>query len=157
MTKTGNDNDEISKRIDKIRQYFCDGVNIDFAAKIGKDPTYTSQLCNGTKSIGKKIIEKILETFPEVSRTWLYFGEGNMMARKIRPYSATEDNTPSVVAEESSSPYGHPVVHEDSRTIFNLNNHIELLQEQIAMLKRELEQERAKTRRYSETPTEQNL
>ena len=75
---------EISQRIDQIRQYFCNGVNIDFADKIGKDPTYTSQLCTGTKSIGNKIIEKILETFPEVSKSWLYLGEGEMLRTEIQ-------------------------------------------------------------------------
>lgn len=79
MDSSGKKTQEISSRIDQIRQYFCNGVNVDFAAKIGKDPTYTSQLCTGTKSIGNKIIEKILETFPEVSKTWLYLGEGEMM------------------------------------------------------------------------------
>lgn len=71
MDSNGKKTQEISSRIDQIRQYFCNGVTVDFAAKIGKDPTYTSQLCTGTKSIGNKIIEKILETFPEMSKTWL--------------------------------------------------------------------------------------
>lgn len=73
------ENDEIWQRIAKIRQHFCDGNNILFAEKLGKDTTYTSQLCNGTKTSGKKILELILATFPSVSRGWLYFGEGGML------------------------------------------------------------------------------
>ncbi|MBQ7735080.1 MAG: hypothetical protein IJT61_03980 [Bacteroidales bacterium] len=71
--------DELWQRIAKIRHLFCNGKNIEFAAKIGKDTTYTSQLCNGSKPAGKKMLEIILDAFPEVSRQWLYFGEGEMM------------------------------------------------------------------------------
>lgn len=75
-----NKNSEIWQRIAQIRQYFCDGNNLDFAQRLGKEPTYTSQLCNGTKTTGKKLIELILATFPQVSRTWLILGEGEMLS-----------------------------------------------------------------------------
>ena len=68
----------IWQRIAEIRQFYCNGNNVDFAAKLGKDPTYTSQLCNGSKAPGKKILNLILKVFSNVSRVWLYFGEGVM-------------------------------------------------------------------------------
>lgn len=85
MEKNQDKNKEIGRRIAQIRQEFCDGNNITFAAKIGKDPTYTSQLCGGTKSQGKKILELILSVFPEVSRSWLFFGEGEMLRSSSVP------------------------------------------------------------------------
>ncbi len=115
MDSSGKKTQEISSRIDQIRQYFCNGVNVDFAAKIGKDPTYTSQLCTGTKSIGNKIIEKILETFPEVSKTWLYLGEGEM----LRTDNSTQHNT-------VSDNKGIIVQHGGGGDIYN--NHADLMQ-----------------------------
>ena len=87
MENNQDKNKEIGRRIAQIRQEFCDGNNITFAAKIGKDPTYTSQLCGGSKSQGKKILELILSVFPEVSRSWLFFGEGEMLRSSSTPAS----------------------------------------------------------------------
>lgn len=70
---------DLSQRIAKIRQVFCEDQNVNFAEKIGKDPTYTSQLCSGSKNAGKKILDKILAEFPSVRRCWLYLGEGSML------------------------------------------------------------------------------
>ncbi|MBR3783982.1 MAG: hypothetical protein IKJ78_05930 [Bacteroidales bacterium] len=70
---------ELWQRIAEIRQRICDGNNTNFAAKIGKNTTYTSQLCNGSKPAGKKMLEIILEAFPEVRPAWLHLGEGPMM------------------------------------------------------------------------------
>lgn len=68
-----------SDRINQIRQYFCDGKNDVFASKIGKSWQYASAICNGKKQAGNGMLEEILTAFPEVSRTWLYFGEGEML------------------------------------------------------------------------------
>ena len=72
-------NDNFGQRITEIRQYFCEGKNTIFASKIGKDTTFASQLCSGSKLPGKGVLEEILDAFPEVSRPWLYFGEGEML------------------------------------------------------------------------------
>jgi len=74
-----NEIDSISKRISKIRQDFCDGKNTVFAERIGKDASYASQICGGAKVPGRGVLEEILTVFPEVSRPWLYFGEGRML------------------------------------------------------------------------------
>lgn len=71
--------DQLWQRIAKIRQYFCDGNNVLFATKISKDPTYTSQLCNGSKNAGSKILKEILNAFPEVRNAWLLTGDGQML------------------------------------------------------------------------------
>lgn len=135
MDLKGKKTQEISGRIDQIRQYFCNGVNVDFAAKIGKDPTYTSQLCTGTKSIGNKIIEKILETFPEVSKAWLYLGEGEMLrSDNSSQQSSVGDNSGIIVQHGDHSTYNNntdlvSVVRAQQDTINRQNNTISTLTE----------------------------
>lgn len=146
MDLNGKKTQEISSRIDQIRQYFCNGINVDFAAKIGKDPTYTSQLCTGTKSIGNKIIEKILETFPEVSKSWLYFGEGSMLI---------SDSTPAQPA--SAAP-----ADAEELAMLRKNNaahlkHIELLEEKVSSLEEQLRQEREKVSSSSARMSEERI
>ena len=143
MDLNGKKTQEISSRIDQIRQYFCNGINVDFAAKIGKDPTYTSQLCTGTKSIGNKIIEKILETFPEVSKSWLYFGEGSMLI---------SDGTPAQPASADA----------EELAMLRKNNaahlkHIELLEEKVSSLEEQLRQEREKVSSSSARMSEERI
>jgi plasmid maintenance system antidote protein VapI len=70
---------EIGSRINQIRLNLCGGKNDEFAAKIGKSWQYASAICNGRKQVGKGMLEEILKAFPQVSRTWLYFGEGEML------------------------------------------------------------------------------
>lgn len=146
MDSNGKKTQEISSRIDQIRQYFCNGVNVDFAAKIGKDPTYTSQLCTGTKSIGNKIIEKILETFPEVSKTWLYLGEGDMLVSG----SAHEQTTPA------ASPDAEELAMLRKNNAAHLK-HIELLEEKVSSLEEQLQQEREKVSSLSARMSEERI
>ena len=91
-----NEIDSISKRISKIRQDFCDGKNTVFAERIGKDASYASQICVGAKVPGRGVLEEILTVFPEVSRPWLYFGEGRMLVA---------DAEKSVLAKEDAPAY----------------------------------------------------
>lgn len=70
---------KMGERISKIREVYCKGRNVDFAQRIGKEPTYTSQICNGIKIPSKPVLEEIIAAFPDLSRSWLYFGEGKML------------------------------------------------------------------------------
>jgi len=148
MDSNGKKTQEISSRIDQIRQYFCNGVNVDFAAKIGKDPTYTSQLCTGTKSIGNKIIEKILETFPEVSKTWLYLGEGDML-------------TSGGTSEQTADPRRGNRDDEELEMLRKNNaahlKHIELLEEKVSSLEEQLECEKKKVSSLSARMSEERI
>lgn len=148
MDSNGKKTQEISSRIDQIRQYFCNGVNVDFAAKIGKDPTYTSQLCTGTKSIGNKIIEKILETFPEVSKTWLYLGEGDML-------------TSCGTSEQTADPRKGNRDDEELEMLRKNNaahlKHIELLEEKVSSLEEQLECEKKKVSSLSARMSEEHI
>ena len=72
-------NKEINQRITQIKTYFCAGNNKKFAERLQTTEQYASNICNGTKSVGSKLLEKILDTFPEVSKSWLLTGEGVML------------------------------------------------------------------------------
>lgn len=87
---------DLPNRIKEIRSVLCQGDNGIFAEKLGKSKQYTSSLCNGNESIGKKITEQILDAFPEVNRAWFILGEGNML---VEPNKETniEANGRSVV------------------------------------------------------------
>ena len=98
MTKTVitmNEIDSISKRISKIRQDFCDGKNTVFAERIGKDASYASQICGGAKVPGRGVLEEILTVFPEVSRPWLYFGEGRMLVADAEKSLLAKEDAPA--------------------------------------------------------------
>ena len=71
---------ERSERIAKIRSFYFKNHFEDFAAKMGVSVKYASGLCNQKEVITEKTLEKILKAFPEISRKWLYFGEGEMFS-----------------------------------------------------------------------------
>lgn len=72
-------NAEKSERIAKIREVFCENDNKIFAERLGKDESYTSQICNNSKAIGGNLVENILNAFPKVDANWLIRGLGNMI------------------------------------------------------------------------------
>ena len=90
-----NEIDSIIKRISKIRQDFCDGKNTVFAERIGKDASYASQICGGAKVPGRGVLEEILTVFPEVSRPWLYFGEGRMLVADAEKSLLAKEDAPA--------------------------------------------------------------
>ncbi|MBQ9547389.1 MAG: hypothetical protein IJU90_08910 [Bacteroidales bacterium] len=79
---------EISQRICKIRELFCDGNNNQFAGLIGLSPQNASGICRGTKPAGKDTQDKILRAFPRINRAWLVLGEGDML--KPEPTISTD-------------------------------------------------------------------
>ena len=136
-------NDEIGQRIDKIRQFYCGGYNVEFASQIGKDPTYTSQLCNGSKVAGKKILDKILETFPDVNRTWLYFGDGNMLST---PTQEKNDNKSQEVAVVETL---RDIIREKDERIAELTATVAQLQLELNTLKTSARRYAAEKGEYS--------
>ena len=70
---------ERSNRIAKIRAFYFKNQFEEFARKLHVSSKYASGLCNKKEVITDKTLEKILSAFPDVSRAWLYFGEGEML------------------------------------------------------------------------------
>lgn len=56
----------------------------------------------GRNDIGKKSIDRILANYPELNRTWLLTGEGNMIVGDVNGNNAI-GNANSVVVNESST------------------------------------------------------
>lgn len=69
----------INNRIKTIRDKFCDGDNTKFAEMLGTSVQYASNICNEGKKVGSKVLDKILNIFPEVNAIWLKMGEGGML------------------------------------------------------------------------------
>ncbi len=54
----------------------------DFAAAVGMSPSSLSSLFNGHTSPTNNLIQAIHRRFPEISITWLMFGERNMITNE---------------------------------------------------------------------------
>lgn len=70
---------EWAKRVEKIRRILAENNNNVFAERVGITPQLASAIVSGNKGVGRNVAEKILAAFPEVSRMWLYTGEGQMI------------------------------------------------------------------------------
>lgn len=57
------------------------GINsANFARIAGKNPTYVNDIKKGkTRRISNEVADKIIEHWPELSRTWILTGEGEML------------------------------------------------------------------------------
>ena len=93
-------------RIQEIREILCNGDNAEFSAKMGFSKQYASGLCTASERITDKTLEKILKVFPEVSRSWLFFGEGEMLRSssasgsegRVKTERSYSEGTPDQVA-----------------------------------------------------------
>ena len=88
----------INERILFIIKHFCDGNKAEFARVMGEMP----QTINGwlKRNIGSNVLNKIIEKFPEVSKSWLITGEGSMLTEDtIVPKSSTVDKDDDEKAE----------------------------------------------------------
>lgn len=87
----------LADRIKQIRTHFCSNSNTYFAQKINRSAHFASQLCTGKSNPGSKMLDTILQAFPEVSRTWLYFGEGEMLKAEV--VNTANGNTNSSIVQ----------------------------------------------------------
>lgn len=72
--------DNKCSRISEIRRFFCNGNNRKMSNMTGIEETYLSKICKGSAVPGDTIFDKILQTFPDISRSWLVLGEGTMLS-----------------------------------------------------------------------------
>ena len=110
----------INERILFIIKHFCDGNKAEFARVMGEMP----QTINGwlKRNIGSNVLNKIIEKFPEVSKSWLITGEGSML---------TED---TIVPESKYIKSEGDEYDELKQTIVELNKRNETLTEANARL-----------------------
>ena len=74
---------DLSIRISKIRAMFCDDDNREFANKLRISEQLASSICTGNKPAGDGTLNKILKAFPNVSKVWLFLGEGDMLRSDV--------------------------------------------------------------------------
>jgi len=77
----------------------------DFAAAIGISPSSLSSLFNGHTSPTQNLVQAIHRRFPEISITWLMFGEGEMLVDMTQePAAAAVSNGSSKNPQETAAP-----------------------------------------------------
>lgn len=54
----------------------------DFAIAMESTPQYASSLINGGSALGPKVVDKITTIYPNLSKAWLAYGEGEMYVNK---------------------------------------------------------------------------
>lgn len=72
---------QINERIRQIRDEFSDSNNKLFAKRLRYSEQFASGLCNND-SVGNKVIERITDAFPMISKVWLLTGEGPMLKQE---------------------------------------------------------------------------
>ena len=75
---------QINERIRQIRDEFSDSNNKLFAKRLHYSEQFASGLCNND-SVGNKVIERITDAFPMISKVWLLTGEGPMLKQEGGP------------------------------------------------------------------------
>lgn len=137
-------------RVNQIRLILCDGKNDEFAAKIGKKKQYASAICNGQKQAGKGTLEAILTAFPNVSRSWLYFGEGEMLLTDSPSCQPTQAHTNNAAINEEIA-----ILRRDNA---HLSDYINMLKDKVVELEGELQREKEKVKSLLEkTNTEEPI
>jgi transcriptional regulator with XRE-family HTH domain len=71
----------VNERLEELVKMYSNGVVSQFAKRIGVSHTSIASMMPGSRESkpGFEIIEKIVETFPEINTTWLLTGEGKML------------------------------------------------------------------------------
>ncbi len=71
---------EFCLRVQTVLENFCGGSRTEFARRIGiPQATLQHNLANERGDLLIKHAQKILDTFPGISKEWLYSGEGEML------------------------------------------------------------------------------
>lgn len=130
-----------ANRISEIRAFFCNGNNAEFAERLGVSKQYSSGLCTAGERITERTLEKILTTFPEVNRSWLYFGEGEMLIAEAAPKprrniveASTKDST-----SDAQVSLLRDIIREKDEKIAELTTDIALLRQELRNLQYEKE------------------
>lgn len=89
-------------RILKVITHFCES-NADFADKVGVSRQVVGNWIN--RDNGKKVLDKILTTFPSVNPGWLFTGEGDMLKSSpvvVEAVSASADKKGDFLIENNN-------------------------------------------------------
>lgn len=116
---------DITQRLKEILQYSGQSIRA-FSIKCGiSQPTLDKQL-KGLRSVSLDTVLSICATFPEVSRDWVLFGEGEMV--KIDTNSKDTERMNKLIDTIATL---QEAINAKSDTIDILNNRIKQLESQI--------------------------
>lgn len=73
----------MKKRLNEALEYLIGIQKVinatDFAAQIGKNRSYLSEILNGKRTVTAKLVLSVTSAFPEISGSWILTGEGSML------------------------------------------------------------------------------
>lgn len=82
---------DIIKRIREIMKYY--ELNISqFAEKTSIGQGNLSSMLNGNRTIGEGVLNKIIVTFEDINKDWLFDGKGEMLKSKHKQETTTQNN-----------------------------------------------------------------
>ncbi len=85
------DYSDLSSRIRQIMKY--EQLNISqFAERSGIGQGNLSSMLNGNRSIGEGVLNKIIVTFEDINKDWLFDGKGEMLKSKHKQETMTQNN-----------------------------------------------------------------
>ena len=84
---------EVIKELKKLRKVHSQA---DFAKEVGIGQVQLSEIISGKRKLGPSYVNKILTRFPEINKSWLTDGEGEM----LKNTSAIADNHSISIAGE---------------------------------------------------------
>lgn len=113
---------EINERITAILSYYGLSVN-EFVAKTGiKTKQAVYDILHGkTKSISPAMESKIISCFPEIRRSWLLTGEGDML---LAPSPPKDTIGPVMVPKYSGDSRGGPKYNQEVDTNYYVESYI---------------------------------
>ena len=92
---------ELSERLHRVREELCGGSNKEFAERLGVSPQYASAICTGHRAPRRETLERLLEVFPQVRRSWLLDGEGAMLTGGATGWTTSMSSTPEELSAGS--------------------------------------------------------
>ena len=96
----------------------------EFARKMNLSPAYLASM---RKSMPEEKVERLTQVFPQISRDWLLYGEGNMykdevVKKGINPYRLDKHMVPLIPVQAAAGTfplYAEGVMKEECQEIYN--------------------------------------
>ena len=85
---------EVIKELKKLRKVHSQA---DFAKEVGIGQVQLSEIVSGKRKLGPSYVNKILTRFPEINKSWLTDGEGEMLKNTS---AVAENHSISIAGEE---------------------------------------------------------
>lgn len=126
----------INLRIKQIREKLCDNVNQIFADKLGVSKQTTSNYVREGYSIGKGVVGDILMAFPQINKSWLLTGDGEMFKSTNLNNNSMEPKNEELISEFVKSL--QKTIQSQEKTIQILEKQLESMEAKISELRENL-------------------